>query len=136
MELTIANHFVYMHHPFTHVSFLALGFNQCHVFNLVFFVRVDCVSQICSHLVATWIQLALLLLLADGKVKVAADSKDPVATDSAEQEVASPNCHGDEIQGATINLQLHIRDMSQALGREREREEDRYYIAGEKNAAY
>jgi hypothetical protein len=67
--------------------------------------------QICSHLVATWIQLALLLLLllllADGKVKVAADSKDPVATDSAEQEVASPNCHGDEIQGATINLQLH-----------------------------
>ncbi|CAK9193863.1 unnamed protein product [Sphagnum jensenii] len=56
----------------------------------------------------------------DGKVKVAADSKDPVATNSAEQEVASPNYHGDEIQGATINLQLHIRDMSQALGTERE----------------
>ncbi len=122
MELTIPNPFVYIHHPFTHVSFLDLGFNQCHVFNLVSFVRVDCVFQIFSHLVATWIQLALLLsLLADGKVKVAADSKDSVATDSAEQEVDSPNCHGDEIQGATINLQLHIRDMSQALGRERGR---------------
>jgi len=133
MELTIANHFVYMHHPFTHVSFLALGFNQCHVFNLVFFVRVDCVFQIRSHLVATWIQLALLLLLllTDGKVKVAADSKDPVATDSAEQEVASPNCHGHEIQGATINLQLHIRDMSQALGREREGGRQVLYSRGE-----
>lgn len=102
-------------------------------FNLVFFVRVDCVFQICSHLVATWIQLALLLLLllANGKVKVAADSKDPVATDSAEQEVASPNCHGDEIQGATINLQLHIRDMSQALGTEREGGRQVLYSRGE-----
>jgi hypothetical protein len=88
--------------------------------------------------VAIWLQLGysfllllLLLLLADGNVKVAADSKDPVATDSAEQEVASPNCHGDEIQGATINLQLHIRDMSQALGTEREGGRQVLYSRGE-----